>query len=121
VHSRARSRPKYAGTLRLPESASFHEARITRGTSRAINASITSAMPSASNVKRVPHALIHGYDSRNWKRGPLTLNATYMTTVSTKTASDQTSATVLATCGLDRGRAATTAAPTAGATVSVVR
>jgi hypothetical protein len=78
-------------------------------------------MPSASNVKRVPQALIHGYDSRNWNRGPFTWNVTYITAVSPRIASDQASATVLASPGFVFGSRATTSAPIRGAPVSTLR
>src|SRR6266704_546839 len=78
-------------------------------------------MPSASRVKRVPHAGIQVYDSRNWKRGPPTLNITYMTAVSTKTTSDQANATIFASCGFVCGISATTPLPTSGSSVSTLR
>ena len=125
VDSSASSSAKYVGTDRLirsgPRSASCHEARMTSGTRTAISASITSAMPSTSNVNRASQVGIQRYDSRNWNRGPPGLNATHMTTVSANTASDQPSATRLTSSGRPLGSRATTAAPAAGATVRTDR
>src|SRR6185312_12438721 len=106
---------------RLEDSASCQEARITSGTSTAISMSITSAMPSAANVKLTPQFGIQVYDSRNWNRSPPALKLTHITTESTSTSSDQTNATCLASSGRWRGRKATTRAPTSGATVSTER
>src|SRR5215475_10275398 len=104
AHSNASSSAKYVGTDRLELSTSCHEARITSGTSKAINASMTSAMPSASKVNRAPQNGIHWYDSRNWKREPWLLKVAYMTAARTSAASDQISVTTLASCGRLRGR-----------------
>src|SRR4051812_42136929 len=94
---------------------------MTTGASTAISMIMTSAMPSASNVNRASQDGIQGYDSRNWNRSPSTLNAIHMTTLSTSTTSDQTSATVLASSPLDRGITPTTNAPTRGSSVRMER
>ena len=72
-------------------------------------------------MKRAPQALIHGYDSWNWKRGPLTWKAAYIAAASPNTASDQTSVTVLASPGLAFGSTATTPAPTNGSRISTLK
>jgi hypothetical protein len=62
--------------VRPSGSFSAHEKPITIGTSTAISASITRAMPSMPNANRVPKAGIQSIPNSSWNRAPAVASAT---------------------------------------------
>ena len=57
-------------------SASSHENAMTIGTSTAISASMTSAMPSIPSANRVPNAGIQSTANSSWNRTPSSASVT---------------------------------------------
>ncbi len=64
---------KNVPTLRLPPTASCHEARTTIGIRTAISTSMTSAMPSTPKSKPMPNRGIHSDVETYWNRSPSAL------------------------------------------------